>query len=38
MNRSSTSPFRATGSRAGGSESIDALIRNLEQENTSLVE
>ena len=31
MNRSSTSPFRGTAARTGSSESVDVLIRTLEQ-------
>lgn len=41
MNRSSTSPFRATGTAprpAVNNESLELLIRSLERENTSLVE
>jgi hypothetical protein len=42
MNRSSTSPFRNTGStrpvQGGNNESLELLIRSLERENNSLVE
>jgi FtsZ-binding cell division protein ZapB len=38
MSRSSTSPFRGIAVRPGGSESIEGVIRSLEQENNSLVE
>jgi hypothetical protein len=37
MNRSSTSPFRGIGSRPGP-ESLEAVIRSLEQENNILVD
>ena len=38
--RSSTSPFRSTAMRTtgGSSESLEAIVRSLERENSNLVE
>jgi hypothetical protein len=42
MNRSSTSPYRATGTNGqrppAGGDSLELLVRSLERENNSLVE